>query len=41
MKATEMMEAESAEVMETKATMEMMKAKAVVKNLPTKEVGQW
>jgi hypothetical protein len=36
-----MMEAESAEVMETKATMEVMKANAVVKNLPTEEVGEW
>ncbi|MGB8936161.1 MAG: hypothetical protein WCC17_13755 [Candidatus Nitrosopolaris sp.] len=41
MKAPEMMKAKAVEVMETKASMEVMKAKAVVKNLPTKEVGEW
>ena len=41
MKAAEVMKAEAAEVMETEATMEVMKAKAVVKNLPTEEVGEW
>jgi hypothetical protein len=42
MEATEMMKAKAAKVMEAKATMEVMKAKAaVVKNLPTEEVGQW
>jgi hypothetical protein len=36
-----MMKAKSSEVMETKATMEVMKAKAVVKNLPTEVVREW
>lgn len=42
MKAPEMMKAKAVEVMETKATMEVVKTKAaVVKNLPTEEVGEW
>jgi hypothetical protein len=36
------MKAKAVEVMETKATMEVVKTKAaVVKNLPTEEVGEW